>query len=74
MSDPKTDSPCINVCVVDLDTGHCIGCGRSRTEIAGWARFDSDEKARIVSGLPARLSDMTTKRKRRGGRRSRHGM
>lgn len=73
MTDTEPDSPCIKVCVVDVQTGHCIGCGRSTGEISSWPGLSGAEKAKIVAELPARLCDMTAKRRRRGGRRSRHG-
>ncbi len=71
MDETPPDSPCIKVCVVDQVTGHCIGCGRSRDEIAGWLHFSDGEKSALVAELPGRLADMTAKRKRRGGRGSR---
>ena len=71
MIDEPVDSPCIKVCVVDLDTGHCIGCGRSKLEIAGWPHLNTGDKRDIVARLPDRLSEMTTRRRRKGGRRGR---
>lgn len=71
MTNELVDSPCIKVCVVDLDTGYCIGCGRSRPEIAGWAGLTADDKREVVARLPDRLSEMTAKRRRKGGRRAR---
>ncbi|MGZ9410804.1 MAG: DUF1289 domain-containing protein [Methylocystis sp.] len=29
------DSPCIKICELNGD-GVCVGCGRTRAEIAGW--------------------------------------
>ncbi|MGI9413511.1 MAG: DUF1289 domain-containing protein [Hyphomicrobiales bacterium] len=71
MASETTDSPCIKVCVVDLETGFCIGCGRSRTEIAEWLRLTDTQRQDVVSELPGRLSDMTRHRRRKGGRRTR---
>lgn len=68
MTEEPVDSPCIKVCVVDLQTEHCIGCGRSRAEIAGWVGLSSDEKRNVISLLPQRLVDMTAGRRRKGGR------
>ena len=36
MNQPAIETPCIKICVVDPETGFCIGCGRTRTEIGGW--------------------------------------
>jgi uncharacterized protein len=36
MNQPAIETPCIKICVVDPETGFCIGCGRTRGEIGGW--------------------------------------
>jgi hypothetical protein len=30
------DSPCIGVCLIDDETGTCVGCGRTIDEIINW--------------------------------------
>ncbi|HEX2448960.1 MAG TPA: DUF1289 domain-containing protein [Methyloceanibacter sp.] len=30
------ETPCVNVCLLDDETGLCVGCGRTIQEIAGW--------------------------------------
>lgn len=47
-------TPCVNVCVVDGESGFCLGCFRKLGEIAGWARFTDAERDRILSELTAR--------------------
>lgn len=47
-------TPCIKVCVIDAATGLCTGCGRSLSEIAGWAAMTDFERQRIMRELPAR--------------------
>ena len=32
------ESPCILVCSIDMVTGYCFGCGRTRDEIGQLAR------------------------------------
>jgi predicted Fe-S protein YdhL (DUF1289 family) len=49
-------SPCIQVCVVDGQSGLCLGCHRTLVEIAGWAALPEGERARIMAGLAARKS------------------
>ena len=34
-------SPCINICVIDEETGFCAGCQRTIEEITGWADRNS---------------------------------
>jgi predicted Fe-S protein YdhL (DUF1289 family) len=48
------ESPCVNVCVIDADTGLCAGCSRSIEEIAGWAAMTDGERKRIMRDLPQR--------------------
>jgi predicted Fe-S protein YdhL (DUF1289 family) len=47
-------TPCIKVCIVDGESGLCLGCYRKLSEVAQWARFTDAERADIMAGLPAR--------------------
>ena len=47
-------TPCIKVCVVDGASSLCLGCYRTLAEIAGWSALGEDERARIMTELPAR--------------------
>lgn len=47
-------TPCIKVCVVDGASSLCLGCYRTLSEIAEWSRLSDDERAVIMSELPAR--------------------
>lgn len=49
-------TPCIKVCVVDGETGLCLGCYRKLNEVAAWSRFSDAERDRILSELPDRRS------------------
>ncbi|HEY1929386.1 MAG TPA: DUF1289 domain-containing protein [Caulobacteraceae bacterium] len=49
-------TPCIQVCVVDGESGLCLGCHRTLAEVAGWARFTDDERADLMAELPGRRS------------------
>jgi predicted Fe-S protein YdhL (DUF1289 family) len=51
------DTPCINVCLLDDETGACIGCGRTLAEIAAWASLSDAERRVIMVALPARMSE-----------------
>lgn len=53
---PPIKSPCIKVCVVDGQSGHCLGCGRTLNEIAKWARFTDAERDEIMAQLPPRVA------------------
>ncbi|MFZ5670909.1 MAG: DUF1289 domain-containing protein [Pseudomonadota bacterium] len=49
-------TPCVQVCIVDPESGLCLGCFRTLTEIAGWARLPEAVRAALMSDLPARRS------------------
>lgn len=47
-------TPCIKICVVDGESGLCMGCFRTLREVAGWAGLDDGARAAIMADLPAR--------------------
>ena len=49
-------TPCVKVCVVDGESGLCMGCYRQLSEVAQWARFTDADRAAIMADLPARRS------------------
>lgn len=49
-------TPCIKVCIVDGQSGLCLGCYRTLAEIAGWARLTDEQRASIMSELASRRS------------------
>ena len=51
---PAIATPCIKVCVVDGESGLCLGCFRQLSEVAGWARLTDDERDAIMADLPGR--------------------
>ena len=50
-------SPCIKICEIDLATGLCSGCGRTRAEVARWGGMSDAERAAIMDGLPERMRE-----------------
>jgi predicted Fe-S protein YdhL (DUF1289 family) len=51
-------TPCVKVCVVDGQSGTCLGCGRTLGEIAQWARFSDKEREQVMDLLPARIGEL----------------
>ena len=49
-------TPCIKVCVVDGESGLCLGCYRRLSEVAQWTRFTDAEREAILAALPDRRS------------------
>jgi predicted Fe-S protein YdhL (DUF1289 family) len=59
-------SPCVNTCVIDQQSGWCVGCYRTLDEIAGWIDLSPAARRAIVAELPER-------RARHGAHRADHG-
>ncbi len=53
---PTIRTPCIKLCVVDGESGLCMGCYRKLSEVAGWARLSDAERDTIMAELPSRRS------------------
>jgi predicted Fe-S protein YdhL (DUF1289 family) len=64
----EIDSPCVRICMLHPDTGLCIGCKRSRDEIAIWSRLSPEARQRVMDDLPTRR---VAPAGRRGGRAAR---
>ncbi len=47
-------SPCIQVCVVDGESGLCLGCFRTLAEVAGWTRLTPQARSQVLADLPGR--------------------
>lgn len=42
---PNIESPCKLICTLDITSGVCTGCGRTRADIAGWTHYSPAQKA-----------------------------
>ncbi len=74
MDDPRfpgIETPCVKICVVEPETGFCIGCGRTRMEIGGWLSMNPEERRTVMAALPERVATLTQRKTRRGGRAGR---
>jgi len=38
------ESPCVDVCKTDYESGYCIGCNRTIEEITNWSSFNDSQK------------------------------
>jgi predicted Fe-S protein YdhL (DUF1289 family) len=65
------ETPCVKICVLEPETGFCIGCGRTRDEIAQWISLGAAERRAVMAELADRMATMTLRKTRRGGRRAR---
>lgn len=58
------ESPCILVCSIDLKSGYCFGCGRTRDEIAQWTLYAPEKRRDIMAELAERLETVERKPRR----------
>ena len=68
---PDIETPCVKLCVVDPDSGICIGCGRTPSEIGGWIAMSPAERRDVMAELADRMASLTRSRRRKGGARGR---
>ena len=45
---------CVKVCVVDGESGLCLGCFRTLHEIAAWTTLSAARRQALMAELPAR--------------------
>lgn len=50
-------SPCNKICTLN-EKNVCVGCGRTRNEIASWTQLSEGEKKRVVSLAKERLATL----------------
>jgi predicted Fe-S protein YdhL (DUF1289 family) len=46
----------VKVCIVDGESGLCLGCFRTLPEIARWGALDDGERAQVMAALADRRS------------------
>ena len=71
MSLSQLASPCISICQIDLLSGECVGCYRTRKEIARWSSMTFDEQKLLLDDLGERRAKATGIKRRETRRRSR---
>jgi len=63
-------SPCVAVCQIDRESGHCLGCWRTIEEISGWSRYDGDRRLQIIAELHDRRGAAVPRQRRKNRRRA----
>lgn len=61
----EIESPCQRICLIHPDAEICVGCHRTRAEIAGWSRMTAEARTAIMAALPGRAAALE-RRPRRG--------
>ena len=47
----KLPSPCVSICQMDPQDGVCLGCYRTRAEIAAWRSMDQGDQLALLEVL-----------------------
>jgi uncharacterized protein len=47
-------SPCVQICILNSDSGLCVGCNRTEEEIANWMSLTPEQRIEIVKQLESR--------------------
>jgi predicted Fe-S protein YdhL (DUF1289 family) len=55
---PHVPSPCLSVCVMDVQTDMCAGCWRSLEEIGAWSRMPDEAKRQVWYRIQQRLKGL----------------
>jgi len=55
----KVPSPCISICQMDASEEICIGCYRTRAEIASWGCMDQDDQVLLLDVLRDRRAKLS---------------
>ena len=55
---PQVPSPCLSVCVMDLQTDMCAGCWRTLEEIGAWSRMPDETKRQVWQRIQQRLTGL----------------
>ncbi|MEO9902691.1 DUF1289 domain-containing protein [Nisaea sp.] len=63
-------SPCVAVCQIDRESGHCLGCWRTIEEISGWSGFDGERRLQIIAELHDRRGAAAPRLRRKNRRRA----
>ena len=54
MAERSAPSPCKAVCVMNVETGYCIGCYRTIEEIAGWTMMSHERRLEALDAVAER--------------------
>jgi uncharacterized protein len=56
----QRQSPCIQVCQINAQTGFCAGCFRTQEEVARWLRYSDAEREAILGKLGNRRAEASS--------------
>lgn len=53
----KISSPCNGICIMDEDTGLCVGCLRTSDEIANWEEYSEEQRTEVLREITRREAE-----------------
>ncbi len=53
----KISSPCNGICIMDEDTGLCVGCLRTSDEIANWEEYSEEQRTEVLREITLREAE-----------------
>ena len=60
----KLVSPCVSICQMDPEDEFCLGCFRTRSEIASWSNMNQESQMMLLEALVGRRAEATGIRRR----------
>ena len=51
-------SPCNDICTIDSESGLCVGCSRTPSEITNWIHYSDNQKKIILNSLKKRRNNI----------------
>lgn len=51
------DSPCMGLCRLDVGGHYCLGCLRSREEIAAWSQMNDGQRLEVLTIVARRREE-----------------
>ena len=53
----KISSPCNGICIMDEDTGLCVGRLRTSDEIANWEEYSEEQRTEVLREITLREAE-----------------
>ena len=64
----KMLSPCVSICKMDTKNNACVGCFRTRAEIASWSSMSEADQLELMKILSQRRTASASDNRRRSFR------
>ena len=58
----EIESPCVQFCLIHPEADICVGCHRTRDEIALWSKLSPEARRAVIKYLPYRKNMLPGRR------------